>query len=146
MLRRLRSLFGGLQGEPARERPANLYGLDPAEKERIGTGEDPLVGFEIAMERHMEAARAEERGDPERAMRLYEVSVAEGFVGSHPYERLASLYERRRLYTEALRVSDAFVRLAANGTMPRGAQRSADRKLPAFEARAQRYRRLLAGE
>lgn len=146
MLRRLRSLFGGPQGEPARERPANLYGLDPAEKERIGTGEDPLVGFEIAMERHMEAARAEERGDPERAMRLYEESVAEGFVGSHPYERLASLYERRRLYTEALRVSDAFVRLAASGTMPRGAQRSADRKLPAFEARAQRYRRLLAGE
>jgi hypothetical protein len=92
------------------------------------------------MERHEEAARAEQGGDHEKAIRLYETSIAEGFVGSHPYERLASLYERRRDYREALRVSEVFVRLAASGTMPRGAQRSADRKLPAFEAHIERYR------
>ena len=145
VLRRLRSLLGG-RGEPAREGPANLYGLDPSEREKIGTHEDPLLGFEAAVERHTEAARAEERGDPERAIRLYEESVAEGFVGSYPYERLASLYERRRAYTEALRVSEAFLHLAASGRLPRGAQRSADRKRPAFEGRAERYRRLLSGE
>jgi hypothetical protein len=143
VLRRLRNFLGG-RGEPAREGPANLYGLDSAERERIGTEQDPLLGFETAVERHTEAARAEESGDPERAIRLYEESVAEGFVGSHPYERLASLYERRRAYAQALRVSEAFLRLAASGRMPRGAQRSADRKLSAFEARTERYRRLLA--
>lgn len=146
MLRRLRGFLGGPRGEPARDGPANLYDLDPAERERIGTDEDPLLGFEAAVERHTEAVRAEERGDPGKAIRLYEESVAEDFVGSHPYERLASLYERRRAYAEALRVSEAFLRLAASGRMPRGAQRSADRKLPAFEDRAQRYRRLLGND
>lgn len=143
MLRRLRSFLGGRREGHARQSPESLYGLDPAERERIGTQEDPLLGFEAAVERHTEAAQAEERGDTERAIRLYEESVAEGFVGSHPYERLASLYERRRAYAEALRVSEAFLHLAASGRMPRGAQRSADRKLPAFEDRARRYRRRL---
>jgi hypothetical protein len=75
-----------------------LFGLKAAETERIGTEDDPLRGFEAAMERHEEAVRAEQSGDLERAILLYETSVAEGFVGSHPYERLASLHERRRNY------------------------------------------------
>ena len=120
-----------------------LFGLDPAEREGIGTEDDPLRGFEAAMERHAEAEKAEQNGDPEKAISLYETSVAEGFVGSHPYERLASLHERHRDHEAALRVSEAFVELAASGKMPRGAQRSADRKLAQFEVRIQRYRRLL---
>ena len=95
-----------------------------------------MRGFEAAMERYEEAARAEQGGDPEKAIRLYETSIAGGFVGSHPYERRCD-------YREALRVSETFVRLAASDTMPRGAQRSADRKLPAFEARIEGYRRSL---
>jgi hypothetical protein len=140
VLRRLRSIFGR-QEPPQVSSP--LFGLDPSERERIGTEDDPLQGFEAAMERHAQAAEAERNGDPERAIRLYERSVAEGFVGSHPYERLASLHERRRNYTGALRVSESFVHLATSGRMPRGSQRSADRKLPEFEARIERYRRLL---
>jgi len=145
VLRRLRGIFGGQQA-PATEHSSPLFGLDPSEREMIGTEEDPLQGFEAAMERHTEAVEAERSGDPERAIHLYETSVAEGFVGSHPYERLASLYERRQNYAQALRVSEAFVQLAANGRMPRGSQRSADRKLPDFEARIERYRRLLDSE
>ena len=141
ILRRLRDIFGR-EPRPSGE-PSSLFGLDRAVRERIGTEGDPLRGFEAAMERQEEAARVEQGGDPEKAIRLYETSIAEGFVGSHPYERLASLYERRRDYREALRVSEAFVRLAVSGTMPRGTQRSADRKLPAFEARIERYRRSL---
>ena len=92
------------------------------------------------MQRNEEAERAEQNGDPHRAIALYEKSVAEGFVGSHPYERLASIYERRRDHAEALRVCEAYLRLAASGTMPRGAQRRADRKTPEIQARADRYR------
>ena len=141
VLRRLRSIFDRDPRPPEDSSP--LFGLDAAESERIGTDDDPLRGFEAAMERHEEAARAEQSGDPEKAIRLYETSVAEGFVGSHPCERLASLHERRRDYQRALETSEAFVRLATSGTMPPGAQRSADRKLPAFEARIERYRGLL---
>ena len=120
VLRWLRGIFGREETSPA-DSSASLFGLDEAE-------------------------RAEQSGDPEKAIRLYETSVAEGFVGSHPYERLASLYERRHDHEAALRVSEAFLQLAASGKMPKGAQRSADRKLPQFEVRAQRYRRLLDDE
>ena len=142
VLRRLRTIFGR-QRPPSTEHSSPLFGLDPSERERIGTEDDPLHGFEAAMERHTEAAAAERNGDPQRAIQLYETSVAEGFVGSHPYERLASLYEHRHNYAQALRVAETFVRLAASGRMPRGSQRSAERKLPDFEARIERYRRLL---
>jgi hypothetical protein len=144
VLRRLRGIFGREETSPTGS-SAPLFGLNEAERERIGTEGDPLRGFEAAMERHAEAERAEQSGDPEKAIRLYETSMREEFVGSHPYERLSSLYERRHDYEAALRVCEAFLLLAASGKMPKGAQRSADRKLPQFEARIERYRRLLDG-
>jgi hypothetical protein len=141
VLRRLRSIFGGPE-RPTGE-PSPLYGLEEEERARIGTEEDPLRNFEAAMQRNEEAELAVKGGDTERAIKLYEISIREKFVGSHPYERLASVYESRHNLTEALRVSEAFITLAASGKMPRGAQRSADRKLPEFEARIQRFRRSL---
>lgn len=141
MLRRLRAIFG-VEARPV-ESTGPLYGLDAEERERIGTDRDPLRDFEAAMRRNEAAERAEQNGDPRRAMDLYEESVAEGFVGVHPYERLASLYEGRREPAAALRVCEAYLRLAASGTMPRGAQRRADRKVPEIEARAERYRRMI---
>jgi hypothetical protein len=141
VLRRLRAIFGG---ETRPEEPTGpLYGLDPEERERIGTEHDPLRDFEAAMQRNEEAERAERSGDPQRAIDLYEESVAEGFVGVHPYERLAALHERRRDPAAALRVCEAYLTLAASGTMPRGAQRRADRKVPEFEARVERYRAMI---
>ena len=54
VLRRLRGIFGREETRPSEGSPA-LYGLDEAERERIGTEDDPLRGFEAAMERHAEA-------------------------------------------------------------------------------------------
>jgi hypothetical protein len=142
----LRGLFGASEVDSPRGASTSLYGLDSTERERIGTEEDPLRGFEAAVERHMQAARAEQSGDPEKAIRLYEQSVAEGFVGSHPYERLASLHEKRRDPEKALKTLESFLRLAASGAMPPGAQRSADRRLPDLQTRMERYRRLSARE
>jgi hypothetical protein len=130
-------MFGGPTG--SEDPPQPLYGLDESEREQIGTEADPLLDFEAAMQRNEEAERALQAGDTSLAIDLLEKNVAEGFVGSHPYERLASIYETRDP-AEALRVCEAFTKLAASGKMPRGAQRSADRKLPDFEARIDRYR------
>lgn len=141
VLKRLRNIFGG--AAPPTQEPSPLYGLAEEEREKIGTSADPLRNFEAAMRRNEEAERAVHNGDTERAIQLYETSIAEEFVGSHPYERLASIYERRHNPAEALRVCMAFTTLAASGKMPRGAQRSADRKLPEFEARIERYSRLI---
>ena len=142
----IRKLFGGESGparDAQREAPSGI--LPPEETEKIGTSRDMLVGYEAALERNIEAARAEERGDVEGATRLYAESVADEFVGAHPYERLAALLESRRGYAEALRVTDAYISLARSGRMPKGSQRSAGRKLPEFEIRAARYRRILEG-
>lgn len=144
VFRRLRDIFGN-RGEPETRAPSGRSILDPEERARIGTEEDPLRGYEAAVERHMAAAEADRTGDPEYAISLYEQSVAEGFVGSHPYEALALLYERRRAHADALRVTESYIDLARSRRMPRGAQRSADRKLPEFEDRAERYRRLAGG-
>jgi hypothetical protein len=144
VLKRLRDIFGG-RDRPAGQ-PSPLYGLEEEERARIGTEEDPLRNFEAAMQRNEEAELAFHNGDTARAIKLYEISIREEFVRSHPYERLASLYESRHNLIEALRVCEAFTKLAASGKMPRGAQRSADRKLPEFEARIQRYRRSLEEE
>lgn len=143
MFDRLRRIFGGSERATQNDERFGISTLDPEERKRIGTERDPLRGYETAVERHRQAIEADRRGDPAAAISLYETSVAEGFVGSHPYEMLASLYERRRNHEDALRVTEAYARLARSGTMPRGAQRSADRKLPDFEARATRYRRLM---
>jgi len=141
VFRRLRDIFGGTTRPTGESSP--LYGLEDEERARIGTEEDPLRNFEAAMQRNEEAELAVNGGDTERAINLYEISIREEFVSSHPYERLATVYESRHNPTEALRVCEAFTKLAASGKMPRGAQRSADRKLPEFEARIQRYRRSL---
>jgi len=141
VFRRLRDIFGGTTRPTGESSP--LYGLEDEERARIGTEEDPLRNFEAAMQRNEEAELAVNGGDTERAINLYEISIRVEFVSSHPYERLATVYESRHNPTEALRVCEAFTKLAASGKMPRGAQRSADRKLPEFEARIQRYRRSL---
>jgi hypothetical protein len=133
-------MFGG--SEESAGEPSPLYGLGEQEREKIGTEDDPLLDFEAAMQRNEEAERALQAGDTSRAIGLLEKSVSEGFVGSHPYERLSSIYESRNP-AEALRVCETFTRLAASGKMPHGAQRSANRKLPEFEARIQRLRRSL---
>ena len=143
VFRRLKDIFGGAGPPAGGEASGGL--LSPEEREEIGTEKDPLLNYETALERNLEAQEAEGRGDVEGAVRLYEQSVAEAFVGAHPYERLATLHEQKGRHAEALRVTEAYVNLARGGKMPRGAQRSADRKLPGFEARAERYRRLAGG-
>ena len=122
-----------------------MSGLSDEELERIGTDEDPMRDYEEALERNFRGMEAEQRGDVDGAVALYERSVVDGFVDSHPYERLAGLHEQRRDYGDALRVLESYVRLAESGTMPRGAQRSADRKLPEIQVRIARCRRLAEG-
>jgi Lytic transglycolase len=50
VLRRLRTIF--TQRSQPSEDPSPLFGLDASETQRIGTQDDPLRGFEVAMERH----------------------------------------------------------------------------------------------
>lgn len=138
-------IFGGARDASRNASPTEesrgLSGLSAEEFEKIGTDEDPMRDYEEALERNFRGMEAEQRGDVDGAVALYEQSVAGSFVDSHPYERLAGLYEQRREYGEALRVLEAYVQLAESGTMPRGAQRSADRKMVEIQERAVRCRK-----
>ncbi|MBA2374880.1 MAG: hypothetical protein M3494_04065 [Actinomycetota bacterium] len=131
----MRRLFGG---GGANHPSAPL--LDEDELERIGTEEDLLKNYEEAAERNFRAMEAEQNGGIELAISLYEQSVAEDFVEAHPYERLANIHERRGENAAALEVTERFISLAKSGRLPKGSQRSADRRLPEFEARAAKYR------
>jgi tetratricopeptide (TPR) repeat protein len=60
--------------------------------------------LEAQTARNLEALSAEQEGDTEAAIALYERNVAEGFPGDLPYGRLVLLYERRGALDEAERV------------------------------------------
>ncbi|WP_119067226.1 hypothetical protein [Rubrobacter indicoceani] len=135
-----RRLFGG-GSEPAGG-PSGVSEplLGQEELERIGTDDDLLKNYDRQAERNFQAMQAEQSGDPGTAEALYKENVAEEFVGASPYERLAGIYGRQGRSEEALHVTEAFIRLAKSGRLPRGSQRSADGKLAEFEARAARLR------
>jgi hypothetical protein len=113
VLEKIKRLFGS--GDKQRSSSPSGLGVEGIEK--VGTPEDPLYGYEEALERNLAAMEAEHGGEVDRAITLYELSVAEEFVDSHPYERLANLYERRRNYGEALRVLEVYLRLAQSGKL-----------------------------
>lgn len=60
--------------------------------------------LEAQTARNLEALTAEQSGDLELAIALYERNVEEGFVGDLPYGRLVMLYERRGDLAAAERV------------------------------------------
>ena len=60
--------------------------------------------LEAQTARNLEALTAEQAGDIDGAIALYERNAAEGFPGDLPYGRLVALYERRLQLDDAERV------------------------------------------
>jgi hypothetical protein len=60
--------------------------------------------LEAQTARNLEGLAAEQAGDAEQAIALYERNIAEGFPGDLPYGRLVALYERRGSLGDAERV------------------------------------------
>ena len=60
--------------------------------------------IEAQTARNLEALSAEQSGDLERAIALYERNVAERFPADLPYGRLVAIYERRADFEAAARV------------------------------------------
>jgi len=55
-------------------------------------------------ERNNEGIQLEKTGKTARAIALYEINIAEGFDGTHPYERLADLYREAGRREDEIRV------------------------------------------
>ena len=60
--------------------------------------------IEAQTARNLEAISAEQAGNTEAAIELYERNVAEGFPADLPYGRLVAIYERRQAFDDAERV------------------------------------------
>jgi tetratricopeptide (TPR) repeat protein len=60
--------------------------------------------LEAQTARNLEGLSAEQAGDLELAIALYERNIEEGFVGDLPYGRLVAIYERRGALADAERV------------------------------------------
>lgn len=69
------------------------------------------AALQYLVARNNKGIEREKAGDIDGAMFLYEVSVADAFFGSHPYDRLRILYTRARQYDEALRVCQDYLAL-----------------------------------
>jgi len=60
--------------------------------------------LEAQTARNLEGISAEQAGQLELAIELYERNIAEGFAGDLPYGRLVAMYERRGALDDAERV------------------------------------------
>ncbi|MCG3198793.1 MAG: hypothetical protein GHCLOJNM_03300 [bacterium] len=80
-------------------------------------------------DRNLLGRELEREGKEEEARLLYEANLAEGDIGSHPYERLRIIYSRRKQYEEALRVCEAFLKVPQE-----------PKKLEAFRQHAEKLR------
>lgn len=70
-------------------------------------------------ERNNRGAELEKVGETAGAIALYEVNAAEGFDGSHPYDRLAILYQKAGRHEDEIRILkravDVFEKLVERG-------------------------------
>ncbi len=60
--------------------------------------------LEAQTARNLEGLAAEQSGQLDEAIALYERNAAEGFLGDLPYGRLVAIYERRAAFDQAERV------------------------------------------
>ncbi len=90
--------------------------------------------------RNVDGLEAEQRGDWDTAMALYEANLAEGFPGDWPYGRLILLLGRRNQPAEVVRVLERAVEVFA--ALPRS-QPERGPRLRAFRERLRQARRAL---
>ncbi len=60
--------------------------------------------FASAVERNVRGEALEKQGAEDEAIQLYEVNAREGFDGTHPYDRLAIIWRRRKEYDREIAV------------------------------------------
>ena len=81
--------------------------------------------LEAQTARNLEGLAAEQAGDLEAAIALYERNVAEGFAADLPYGRLVAIYERRGALDDAERVLRRAIEVLAASSRRSAAERSA---------------------
>jgi len=56
------------------------------------------------VDRNNKGIELEKKGDIENSIKLYEQNVADEFFGTHPYDRLAIIYRKRKQFDDEIRI------------------------------------------
>ena len=64
--------------------------------------------MQVGIYNNLSGLELDNNGVLDGAIELYEANVSIGFVGSHPYDRLATIYHKQQNYTEEIRVIEAY--------------------------------------
>ena len=81
--------------------------------------------LEAQTARNLEGLAAEQAGDVETAVALYERNIAEGFPADLPYGRLVAIYERRGALDDAERVLLRAIEVLSASSRRAAAERNA---------------------
>ena len=82
--------------------------IELREMEAISKVMESIEG--VLVERNLKGTELEKNGQEESAIALYEANIADCFGGSHPYNRLRTLYKNRGDYANAIRVCEAYIK------------------------------------
>jgi len=63
-----------------------------------------MGSFQQQVQKNLRGIELEKGGQVDQAIELYERNVAENFEGSHPYNRLAIIYRKRKQIDDEIRV------------------------------------------
>lgn len=63
-----------------------------------------MTKFDKQVNRNLKGKKLENSGKISQAIKLYETNIEEGFDGNHPYDRLAILYRKARMFDHEIRV------------------------------------------
>jgi len=78
---------------------------EPNPVEEIGLHNRRLAEIlDIMVDRNNKGIELEKKGDIEDAIKLYEQNVADEFFGTHPYDRLAIIYRKRKQFDDEIRI------------------------------------------
>lgn len=72
--------------------------------------------LEFLVSRNNKGIEKEKKGDLEGAVFIYEISVADAFFGTHPYDRLRIIYTRMKRYRDAIRICRTYLALPKRAT------------------------------
>jgi tetratricopeptide (TPR) repeat protein len=97
------------------------FSMSLEELEASSKAESELFG--VMVQRNLKGKNFESTGKLDKAIELYEANVADWFIGDYPYDRLRLIYSKRKQIDEALRVCNAFVKMA-DTLLEQGSKRS----------------------
>ncbi len=99
-----------------------------------------MADFQEQVQRNLRGSRLEKLGRVDEAIRLYEANVQENFDGSHPYNRLAVIYRRRKQLADEIRVLEKAIWVYENIVHKQRGDRQL--KLEIFNKRLQKAKQL----